>query len=71
MCGKKPNGTLFLLFELLTGAGKFSLFEHVSRDLNRHSKAASWLILANLRHYKYIKKVTAIIFAMPLRRHEC
>ena len=48
MCGKKPNGTLFLLFELLTGAGKFSLFEHMSRDLNRHSEAASWLILAKL-----------------------
>ena len=47
MCGSKTSGTLFLLFQLLTGAGKFSLFEQVSRDLNRHSEAASWLILAS------------------------
>jgi hypothetical protein len=57
MCGSKSSGTLFLLFELLTGAGKFSLFEHVSRDLIRHSEAASWLILANktkdIYHFTY------------------
>ena len=46
MCASNTSATLFLLFERLTGAGKFSLFEHVSRDPIRHSEAASWLILA-------------------------